>query len=90
MAKRNNSRGGGDLNEQIERIKDTMTASQVKGAEAIVRDNDPSQIRLAFKLLPKGSTGSKGLGKKVEAMLANASPTMAKRLRTQLTSLQPA
>lgn len=88
MPKQKTQRGGGNLDEQIDRIKEGMTAAQIKQAEGIVNDHDPNQIRLAFKLLPKGSGDNRGLGKKVEAMLAKADPTMAKRLRTQLTALQ--
>lgn len=86
MAKRKGkgNRGGGDLDRQIERLKETVGPKGVKLARTIVDEYEPDVIRLAFKQVPKGPNASAGLGKRIETMLANMPDSQAASVREKL------
>jgi hypothetical protein len=67
---RGNPKGGGNLSEQIDRLKKAVGREGVKAAQEIVEGYEPDVIKLAFKMVPKGQGANAGLGKRLEAMLA--------------------
>ncbi len=84
MAKRRGSkRGGGKLDQQIDRLKEEVGPKGVKAANDIVAEYDGAIIKLAFKLVPKGQ-GVTGLGTRIEAMLANMPKAQALETRERL------
>lgn len=84
MAKRKTQRGGGDLSQQIDRLKEEVGPKGFKAAKEIVVEHEPNVIKLAFKLVPKGQTATAGLGKRIEGMLANMPTTQANDMREKL------
>lgn len=77
-------RGGGDLAQQIKRLKGEIGPKGVKAANEIVEGYEPDVIKLAFKMVPKGLTANSGLGKRIEAMLANMPAKQATETRKRL------
>lgn len=84
MAKKQESLGGGKLHEQIARIKKIVGRDGVRAAQEIIETYNPDVIRLAFKLIPKGPNVNGGLGKRIEAMLANMPKNQAAEMREKL------
>lgn len=70
VARRNfKGSGSGRLCDQIAVLKKAVGREGVAAAQAILDNHEPDVIKLAFKQIPKGITT--GLGKRIEALLAN-------------------
>jgi len=84
MAKKKGRGGqGGNLNQQIERLKKEVGKEGVAAAEEILEGYEPEIIKLAFKMLPK-QQGQRGLGKRIEELLLNVPKSKQSEMRAML------
>lgn len=87
---RGNPKGGGKLEDQINVLKQSVGREGIKLADEILETYEPDVIKLAFKQVPKGPNAAAGLGKRIEALLANMPPRKQAETRELLETAKAA